>query len=244
MAIVKGEFEYPTEQLLRSTSPEDIEIQQERTRREIQVTDLKTKYNWPQINFSRNPRKLRSKNKDVPTSNEWKKYEDFCLDLINLTFENEFKHKAKRQDKDIKIHEIGTTRKDIVINNLIKSSSTNIFWNRLFEDYGCGKILFECKNYDTEIDAIQIYQVFGYLSCKRERHSFGRLAIILSRKGELSKQARRALWRIQQEKKPYFILILNDEDIDEWLNHYTENGEISDFFELKFYDNEKINYYD
>lgn len=172
-----------------------------------------------------------------PGKDNWKEFEDFCLDLIKLTFVNDFSSQPATQVTD---YEDGKNKKkrrrDIILAN--SPLKTDSFWFELKQRdskrekpfaLGCESIVFECKNHTKRITADHVYQTFEYLDPgDRNNHPIGRLAFILTRKGS-SPSANRAIKRVKEDG--YYIFVITDEIIKEkWLSKYQENISVEGFF--------------
>ena len=166
-----------------------------------------------------------------PGTKEWKKFQDFCFSLVQLTLEkNEFCECKTRSELVAKYVPQGIKglRKDIIIPLIPKQFNTkddvkNIWDEFRNEPWNCSYLVFDAKNYKNGITHTQIYQMFHYLN-KRN----GKIGIIFTRQHSIDKSGKAALIRIRDDN--YMVFVLNDKDIEKWIDTYIEQGNIRVFF--------------
>lgn len=161
---------------------------------------------------------------------DWKKFQDFCFDLVKTTIEkNEFT-KVPTLSELRTIYDVpgvSGQRKDIVIANNSKDQSDSCVWRRLYNEYMCRILVFDAKYYSTELSAETIFQMYSYLDPNERRIGF-----ILSKTGQCSREAKAALRRIKKDN--YHIIIFSIDDMKEWLKEYSDDGTIEKTFFKKY----------
>jgi hypothetical protein len=162
----------------------------------------------------------------------WKKFQDICFDLVNLTLEkNEFEEcrAIPEISGDFVPFDSKGVRKDIVIPLKPKKrkSYDNIktIWDELRDEpWFCKYIIFDAKNFKGKIKDKEVYQMFHYLNPKGSR-----IGIIFSRKYSLDKSGKAAVRRIREDN--YMVFVLDENQIKEWIDDYVNEGHVRIFFQ-------------
>ena len=139
----------------------------------------------------------------------WKKYEELCAEILRYLFPNDLLgwHTQKRTDD-------GLNRFDFVC----RIRPTTEFWNFLIDHLDSRYVLFEFKNYNSQIKQGQILTTEKYLLEKGLR----RAAIILTRIGAEKEAVRMTQGAMRENGK--LMLVVNDDKVCEML-HMKERGE-------------------
>jgi len=167
----------------------------------------------------------------------WKKFEDFCVDLIKITFKNDFESAIPTRPQNTRVvNGFKSNRPDINLSNSPKkelADRPHIIWNRLIEEYNCKQLKFDCKNYSetNKITNKEIYQLFEYL----DPEEVGRIGFILSKYGNTDGSAGVAMSSLKRfPGHQYKFIILKKKDIEEWISSYEDTGSVTDFFETLY----------
>lgn len=162
----------------------------------------------------------------------WQLFEELCKELVELTMIGDFDDtKVISQPYWAPIPGTSTRRRDLVI-SIERLKEKKGLWHQLYEA-DIKTITFDCKNYSQmkDITAEEVYQLYEYLSPLN-----GKLGVILTRGNQKDKypsnDARYAIQRLSQDG--YTILILTEDDYEEWLNEYVETGNCRLFFSKRW----------
>ena len=152
--------------------------------------------------------RLRSCPKGQPG---WKMFEDICIDILRYIFVPPLSQPII-QSRTYS----GMDKRDAIFPNRNRNSSNN--WGLIFQDLDSRYILFEFKNYNTEIiGKDEVDQVRNYL-----KDTMGRLAILCCNKEPHRTAYRRRNSIFSSEKK--VILFLTPDQLEEML-FIKERGE-------------------
>lgn len=166
-----------------------------------------------------------------PGSEEWKKFQDICLELVKLTLEkNEFEECTTSSELPATFVPLDSkgVRKDIVIplnpKKVESDDDVKTIWDTFkYKPWYCRYLVFDAKNYNGKITDKEVYQMFHYLNGRN-----GRIGIIFSRKYTIDESGKAVLRRIREEN--YMVFVLNDSDIKTWIDYYISEGHVRTFF--------------
>jgi len=181
-----------------------------------------------------------NRGKGMGGNNYPKQFEDVCLDIIKLIFEDEFvdppinkqTHIKSFNGKDYQITdiEVGVTRQRNDAGNL---------WSDYCHELGeqLSRIVFECKNYNYSISDMEVYQLFSYLGMSSK---FGVLLVrnscdnysVLDGRG-INTKAYEALRKINNlGSGRHMIFVFGEKEIKSLLDAYV-TGSVIKFFHLQ-----------
>lgn len=171
--------------------------------------------------------KIKRKNCNAGQKHAFR-YEDVCKEIVEVTLEKSFKdHVVSFHPKTLKIEGRKQSIRDISFPNHPVDTSPSCIWNVLNVDYGVRSFVLECKNYlKAKITSEEVYQLYEYM----DPDEHGRLGFFLTRLGErsLDKSARSSIVRLKKDR--YKFIVLNDDDLIEWINDYITQGSPETFF--------------
>lgn len=162
---------------------------------------------------------LIDKIKNCKTGNDYsKQYENICYDVIMHLFNNDFSQSSNQHTTDDKMF-----RMDI----LCSIKSTKEFWRFLMQFYRTKFVVFESKNYSSEIDQNLIYITEKYLFDSALRN----VAFIISRKGFDNNAKKAAVGVLREHNK--LIIDITDTDLINMINDKSEGKEPTDYLFYK-----------
>jgi hypothetical protein len=134
------------------------------------------------------------------------KFEEWCLEAVSIVFATGIVNVELHPNKNL------TQRRDIVGRNTGKTEG----WRRILEDYGARQVVFEIKNYSTELGPTEYRQMLSYLSGEH-----GRLGFIINRSEDANLHKDRELtWvrKIYHEHDRRLVVKLPSSLIVNWLS--------------------------
>lgn len=152
----------------------------------------------------------------------WRQYEDVGSDIFHFLFENTFRHYNYEYQSSTSD---STQRRDLVINNTYKESSS--FWKLVKNDYHSNIIVIDFKNYRDALNSDSFYIPTKYLNSV-----VGNFVIVFSRYG-LDDTAKKVQQRLLSEKK--LVLCLTDADLVGMINQKMNGQEPLNSLENMYY---------
>ena len=110
-------------------------------------------------------------------------FEDWCLNAIRIVFATGIVNAELHPNKNL------TQRRDVVGRNTGNTET----WKRIHEDYGSRQIVFEAKNYSTDLGPAEYRQMLSYLTGEH-----GKMGFIINRSKEASLETNRELQWVRE----------------------------------------------
>ncbi|OAP38447.1 hypothetical protein AU381_23050 [Sinorhizobium glycinis] len=162
--------------------------------------------------------KQHSVNKNALTPSE---YETLCMSVFVKLFDPHlygFEKQAETTD--------GGNRYDFIC----RISSGSPFWDGLRHDFRTRAILFECKNYEEQIGADQIYSTERYLFSTALRT----VGVLISRLGPSPAAIRAAQGAMRESGK--LLILLSNRDLIEMLGLSSQEHGAENFLDKRVWD--------
>lgn len=153
-----------------------------------------------------------------PIKNNWKKYEDLCREIVDYLFNERLLFKGEQKKSNDGLYRFDSIYK-------IKDNQTKDLWNTITRYFNSKYIVFEFKNYKSQITQKDVYTTEKYLYLKALRG----VAIIISCKGT-DGHAIKAIKGILRENGK-LILSISNNDLIAMLNKKIKGESPTDYLE-------------
>ncbi|RVT93087.1 hypothetical protein [Sphingomonas crocodyli] len=148
-------------------------------------------------------------------------YEELCMRVFMHLFDPDLYGFAKQASTSD-----GANRYDFIC----RIRPGNPFWDGLRADFRTKAILFECKNYEGQISADQVYSTEGYLFVGALRT----VCLLISRLPAKDSAIRAAQGAMRESGK--LILLLSNEDLIQMLELRSQAGAAENYLDKKIWD--------
>ena len=153
-----------------------------------------------------------------PIESDWKKYEDLCYETVKYLFKYDLSLFRRQEKSNDSLY-----RFDLICK--IKDNQTKDLWKTITKYFNSKYIIFEFKNYKSQITQKEIYTTEKYLYLKALRG----VAIIISCKGA-DENAQKAIKGTLREDGKLILSISND-DLIKMLKIKIEGESPTDYLE-------------
>jgi hypothetical protein len=145
--------------------------------------DIEVRSETPEIRKHRLGQFIEQLNALSEGDSDAAQFEDWCLNAIRIVFATGIVNAELHPNKNL------TQRRDVVGRNTGNTET----WKRILEDYGSRQVVFEAKNYSTDLGPTEYRQMLSYLTGEH-----GKMGFIINRSKEASLETGRELQWVRE----------------------------------------------